>query len=58
VWQQPQLSGEVESVRGSFSAFNSTFTLTDGRATFAEFRGTTPYVDAHAETTVTKLTLI
>jgi autotransporter translocation and assembly factor TamB len=58
VWQQPQLAGEVESVRGSFSAFNSTFTLTDGRATFAEFRGTTPYVDAHAETTVPLVTLI
>ncbi len=57
-WQRPRLAGEVESVRGNFSAFNSTFTLTEGRATFAEFRGTTPYVDARAETTMQVVTLV
>src|SRR5713226_10222693 len=46
------------SLRGTFSAFNSTFTLTEGRATFAEIRGTTPYVDARAETTIQVVTLI
>lgn len=57
-WPRPQLAGEVESLRGTFSAFNSTFTLTEGRATFAEVRGTTPYVDARAETTIQVVTLI
>ncbi len=57
-WQRPQLAGEVDSLRGTFSAFNSTFTLTEGRATFAEIRGTTPYVDARAETTIQVVTLI
>jgi translocation and assembly module TamB len=57
-WQRPRLAGEVESVRGNFTAFNSTFNLTEGRATFAEFRGTTPYVDARAETTMQVVTLV
>jgi len=57
-WERPQLAGEVDSLRGTFSAFNSTFTLTEGRATFAEIRGTTPYVDARAETTIQVVTLI
>ncbi len=51
-WQRPRLAGEVESDRGTFAAFNSAFTLTEGHATFAEFRATTPYVDTRAETTI------
>src|SRR5207253_1017808 len=48
----PRLAGEVQSTRGTFTAFNSAFALTEGQATFAEFRGTTPFVDARAETDV------
>lgn len=48
-WQSPRLAGEVASDRGMFTAFNTTFVLTEGRASFAEFRGTTPFVDARAE---------
>lgn len=50
--RQPRLSGAVQAERGTFTAFNSTFTLVEGQATFAEFRGTTPYVDARAVTRV------
>lgn len=49
---QPRLSGQVSSDRGSFQAFNTTFALVEGQATFAEFRGTTPFVDALAQTRV------
>ncbi|HXF83138.1 MAG TPA: translocation/assembly module TamB domain-containing protein [bacterium] len=49
-WHRPRLAGEVRADRGTFTAFNNTFVLTEGRATFAEFRGVTPYVDARAET--------
>lgn len=48
----PRLSGEVVAERGAFVAFNTTFRLVEGRATFTEFRGMTPYVDAIAETRV------
>lgn len=48
-WLRPRLTGEVTAGRGSFTAFNNTFTLTEGRAVFTEFRGTTPFVDARAE---------
>src|SRR5438876_174745 len=48
----PRLAGEVQSTRGTFTAFNSAFALTEGQETFAEFRGTTPFVDARAETNV------
>ena len=51
-WRHPRLAGEVQSQRGTFNAFNTAFTLTEGQATFAEFRGTSPYVDARAETTI------
>ena len=46
----PRLSGEVVAERGAFVAFNTTFRLVEGRATFSEFRGMTPFVDATAET--------
>ncbi|HLA24549.1 MAG TPA: translocation/assembly module TamB domain-containing protein, partial [bacterium] len=49
----PRLSGEVVAERGAFVAFNTTFRLLEGRATFSEFRGMTPFVDAIAETRVT-----
>ncbi len=55
--QQPRLSGAVEASRGTFSAFNSTFTLLEGQATFAEFRGTTPYLDARAVTHIGQTTI-
>jgi autotransporter translocation and assembly factor TamB len=51
-WRRPLLSGEMRSEQGTFRAFNTTFTLTDGRAVFAEFRGIVPFVDAVAETRV------
>jgi translocation and assembly module TamB len=51
-WRDPKLSGEVEAARGNFTAFDTTFTLTEGRATFSEARGLTPFVDATAETRV------
>jgi len=51
-WQQPRLAGEITADRGSFVAFNNTFTLTEGQASFAEFRGATPYIDARAETRI------
>ncbi len=54
---QPRLAGAVEAGRGTFTAFNSTFTLQDGEATFAEFRGATPYLDAHAQTRVGTTTI-
>jgi translocation and assembly module TamB len=50
--QQPRLSGAVQAERGTFTAFGSTFTLVEGQATFAEFRGITPYIDARAVTHV------
>ena len=46
----PRLSGEVAAERGAFVAFNTTFRLLEGRATFTEFRGMVPYIDAVAET--------
>ncbi|HEY6101648.1 MAG TPA: translocation/assembly module TamB domain-containing protein [bacterium] len=46
----PRLSGEVVAERGAFVAFNTTFRLLEGRATFSEFRGMTPFIDAQAET--------
>jgi translocation and assembly module TamB len=46
----PRLSGEVVAERGAFVAFNTTFRLVEGRATFSEFRGMTPFIDALAET--------
>jgi translocation and assembly module TamB len=46
----PRLSGEVTAERGAFVAFNTTFRLIEGRATFSEFRGMTPLIDALAET--------
>lgn len=49
-WEQPELAGEVTADRGTFVAFNNTFTLTEGRAAFSPFRGTTPIIDAWAET--------
>ncbi len=49
---EPRLSGEVTASRGNVTAFNTTFTLTEGRATFSEFRGIVPFVDATAETRV------
>ena len=49
-WQRPVLAGEVSAERGTFTAFNNTFTLIEGRAAFAELRGTTPVLDARAET--------
>jgi len=52
-WRQPRLAGEVSADRGTFVAFNHTFNLTEGRATFTEFRGVVPSVDALAETRVT-----
>ena len=48
----PRLSGEVVAERGTFVAFNTTFRLVEGRASFSEFRGTTPFIDAVAETRV------
>lgn len=51
-WQDPRLSGEVTASRGNFTAFNTAFALTEGRATFTEFRGLTPFIDATAETRV------
>ncbi len=50
--QRPRLTGAVQTDRGTFTAFNSTFTLLEGQATFSEFRGMTPYVDARAQTHV------
>lgn len=55
---RPRLTGEVQSEHGTFSAFNTTFALTEGQATFAEFRGTTPFVDASAETSMQLLTQV
>lgn len=52
VWRRPLLSGEVTADQGTFRAFNTTFTLTEGRAAFAEFRGIVPFVDAVAETRI------
>lgn len=52
VWRRPLLSGEVSADQGAFRAFNTTFTLTEGRAVFAEFRGIVPFVDAIAETRI------
>ncbi|HLE76808.1 MAG TPA: translocation/assembly module TamB domain-containing protein [bacterium] len=52
LWRRPLLSGEVTADQGTFRAFNTTFTLTEGRAAFAEFRGILPFVDAVAETRV------
>lgn len=51
-WRDPRLSGEATAGRGTLTAFNNTFTLTEGRATFAEFRGVVPFVDASAETRI------
>lgn len=51
-WRDPRLSGEATAERGNFTAFDTTFTLTEARATFAEIRGLTPSVDATAETVV------
>lgn len=51
-WRTPRLAGEATAERGTFVAFNNTFTVTEGRATFAEFRGTTPFVDAVAQTRI------
>ncbi len=48
--RQMRLSGAVEASRGTFTAFNNTFTLQEGMATFAEFRGTTPFLNARAQT--------
>ncbi len=58
-WHRPQLSGEVTADGGTFRAFNTTFTLTDGRAAFSAFRGIVPFIDAVAETRVgsTRVTL-
>jgi len=55
-WGRPRLAGELQSDRGTFQAFNTAFSLTDGRATFSEFRGITPYIDARAETTIQVVT--
>lgn len=49
-WNQPELAGEVSADRGTFVAFNNTFTLTEGSAAFSPFRGITPVIDAWAET--------
>ncbi|HEU5299739.1 MAG TPA: translocation/assembly module TamB domain-containing protein [bacterium] len=49
-WRQPRLVGEITADRGAFTAFNNTFILTEGRATFSEFRGVMPFIDAQAET--------
>ncbi|MDR7507742.1 MAG: translocation/assembly module TamB domain-containing protein [Armatimonadota bacterium] len=57
-WTSPRLSGEVESERGTFAAFNTTFALTEARAGFAEFRGTVPEIDARAETTMQLVTQV
>lgn len=57
-WHRPRLTGEVAADRGTFFAFNNTFTLQEGRATFAEFRGTIPFVDALAETRIRVARLI
>jgi translocation and assembly module TamB len=46
----PRLAGEVVAQRGAFVAFNTTFRLVEGRATFTEFRGMVPFIDAVAET--------
>jgi len=54
--QHPRLSGEVQSEHGTFDAFNTSFSLTEAQAEFAEFRGTTPFVDARAETTMQLVT--
>ncbi|HET6781650.1 MAG TPA: translocation/assembly module TamB domain-containing protein, partial [bacterium] len=51
-WRDPRLSGEVIASRGNFTAFDTTFTLTEARATFSESRGLMPFVDATAETRV------
>ena len=51
-WSLPRLAGGVRSERGTFNAFNTTFILNEGQPTFAEFRGTSPYVDARVETTI------
>jgi translocation and assembly module TamB len=58
-WHRPQLSGEVTAEGGTFRAFNTTFTLTEGRASFSAFRGIVPFIDAVAETRVgsTRVTL-
>jgi len=50
--RDPRLSGEVTASRGNFTAFDTTFTLTEGSATFSESRGLMPFVDATAETRV------
>jgi autotransporter translocation and assembly factor TamB len=49
-FRAPRLSGEVVAQRGAFVAFNTTFRLLEGRATFSELRGMTPVIDALAET--------
>ncbi len=50
--RRPTLLGVAEASTGTFTAFNTTFTLMEAQATFAEFRGTTPYLDARAETRI------
>jgi translocation and assembly module TamB len=57
-WTSPHLAGDVESERGTFTAFNTVFTLTEARASFAEFRGTVPEIDARAETTMQLVTQV
>ncbi|MDQ7842464.1 MAG: translocation/assembly module TamB domain-containing protein [Armatimonadota bacterium] len=52
-WRAPRLAGEVTADRGTFVAFNHNFTLTEGRATFTEFQGVIPTIDARAETRAT-----
>jgi len=52
-WRTPRLAGEVTADRGTFVAFNHHFALTEGRATFTEFQGVIPTVDARAETRAT-----
>lgn len=56
-WRRPALSGELRAERGNLTAFNSTFALTEGTATFAEFRGTVPVIDVRAQTELQRVTL-
>lgn len=51
-WRGPKLAGEVTAERGTFIAFNNSFMLTEGQATFSEFRGLVPFVEAHGQTQV------
>jgi translocation and assembly module TamB len=51
-WRDPRLTGEVTASRGNFTAFETTFTLTEGRASFSEARGLTPFIEATAETRI------